>query len=315
MKVIRNFLWCTLITVSAQAYIYEIRVVRGWDETQARYQYLIGLSDFHDKIDAANKTQMDTLKAAFTQCCSRDPKIIVEDISSKGSQGRMCCGNFFVESHGGILGGLTEICKSCGVKDVDNIEYRYCRVTSLGPIINNLNGSLDSFPSSKAITIGSLLEEIDMFIAELTTFAQGGIVNNYYKTSVAQLFQEIAALQLRDHKEMSVADYIATHEKDAGRLALIRKLLTFDSTLLDVKMLHMLATCVGKDTVIAVAGGAHIGRVWDVLEQAGYERVYATNIKMMKETDPAKCVGCTMTDKNCCLKPEPIDISPINQFI
>jgi len=315
---LHNFLFIIMsltMPVLLQSYIYEIQVLRRWDESQRRYQYFIGLSDFHDKTNEANNDQINTLKTSFSRINQQNPKIIVEDISSPGSQGRSCCGNFFVNAQGGILGGLAQVCTSCGLNDVENVEYRYCRVTSLGPIINNLQGPLETLISSTSITIGSLLEEVDALCREIDQYRDSDVVMDYYHGSCKELNQEITALKLRDHKELSVANYVARYEKDSDRLSLVKRLLTFDSTLFDVKMLHTIVHTLNKQTTICIAGGAHIGRVFEVLKKIGYEAMYGSEIQMTKEYDPAKCLGCGMISKDCCLRPTPIDVSILNRFI
>jgi hypothetical protein len=304
-----------LLGYSLQGYIYELKVLRRWDDAHKRYQYFIGLSDFHDKTHVANKQQRDFLTNLFKRCAEQNPKIIVEDISSHGAQGRMTCGRFYVDSHGGILGGLTKVCQSCGIQDVDNIEYRYCRVTSLGPIINNVHTDLKSIPSSANITVNALLQEVDAMISEIKEYDDGDHFNKYYHNMLAGIKKEVQQLKLSEYEQLSVADYLHHNQSGKDRFEFVKKLLTFDSALLDAKMIHHINGCTDSATIIGIAGGAHIARVSDELEKAGYELIYSSKVTMMRESDPRKCIGCTMVDGTSCLKPRPIDISIINRYI
>ena len=47
-----------LLPVGSAAFIYEVKILRKWDNKYSRYQYVIGFSDFHDKIHEKNKMQV-----------------------------------------------------------------------------------------------------------------------------------------------------------------------------------------------------------------------------------------------------------------
>lgn len=304
-----------LVGCSLQGYIYELKVLRRWDTERNRYQYFIGLSDFHDKAHGANKQQKELLTQFFKRCAQQNPKVIVEDISSHGSQGRMTCGRFYVDSHGGILGGITQVCKACGIHDVDNIEYRYCRVTSLGPIINNVYADLTAIPSSSTITVDRLLQEIDDIIAEVRGYDDGAQLTSYYQRLLVDIEHEINRLKLPEQRELSIAQYIHCNQPNKDRFEFVKKLLTFDSALLDAKMVHHINSCHNNASIIGIAGGAHISRVSEEFEKAGYEVVHSSKVTMMKEVDPRRCIGCTLIEGSCCLKPRPIDLSIIDQYL
>src|SRR5579872_576077 len=138
----------TMLTACSVGYsfIYEARVLKKWDPATHEYRFFIGLSDFHDKAHEATGRQLEALEQLLSSCNKNKTRIMLEDLSSRGSQGRHTCGRFVINSRGGILGGLVQKCQE---KDllVDNVEYRYCRVSSLGPVLNNLKENVHAFPS------------------------------------------------------------------------------------------------------------------------------------------------------------------------
>lgn len=302
------------------AYIYEVKILRRWDEEKNRYQYVIGLSDFHDKIHAVNQQQLDYLTGLFRRCVAQQPKIVVEDISSPGFMGRMTCGRFYVDSRGGILGGLAKVCQDAGMCHVDNIEYRYCRVTSLGPVVNAASVDIAKIPSTATITIGDLLYEVEELSAEIMRYHDGRSPDKLYAEILKESKNEIARLKLSEFKCISVAAYVARHLPNNNRPEGIKRLLTFDSALLDAKMLHQIYNFHESETVLAIAGGAHIARVSDMLESVGYELMHTSKVTMMHETDLQKCVGCNIIDGKCCdgkccLRPHPLDITVVDEYL
>ncbi|MCL4229411.1 hypothetical protein KJZ61_01825 [Candidatus Dependentiae bacterium] len=309
--------WTTALVTGmmAQAYIYEIKVLRRWDAQSLRYQYVVGLSDFHDKIHAINKQQLDYLIGLFRRCASRNPKVIIEDISSPGCMGRMTCGRFYVDSRGGILGGLAKICQDAGICHLDNVEYRYCRVISLGPVASSSTTDPATIVSTAAITIGDLVVEVEELCAEVRRYNDGTALNKVYEEILKGCTKEMSRLRFMESKHLSVAAYIARNLPMRDRFEGIKRLLTFDSTLLDAKMLHQLYNFHESDAVLAIAGGAHIARVSDMLQLAGYELIHTSKVTMMHETDLQKCVGCNIIDGKGCLKPCPLDITIVDEYL
>lgn len=290
------------------AYIYEVKVLRMWNAGSQKYHYFIGLSDFHDKTNNSSPSQLNKLEQLLASLDKKNTKIIIEDLSSKNVQGRKECGQFFVNSRGGILGGLTEKTKNMGL-DVDNIEFRFCRVSSLGPVLNNLSAQLDSFPSAMQLKIGTLTDEIMNEIKEIYRYSDGYALNKIYDSSAKEVVSAIRQLHLDAAQSLSVAQYLTNYSNNHNRLELLKKLLTFDSSLLDVKIAHVALQSKDKNKVIAIAGGAHIARVCQLLTAQGYNAVDSTKITFAREHDLHRCLGSHIVDGAFCVKPESIDLT------
>lgn len=290
------------------AFIYEIKVLRKWDANRQKYHYFIGLSDFHDKSNNSSPSQLNKLEQLLAGLDKKSTKIAIEDLSSKNVQGRKECGHFFINSRGGILGGLTDKTKDMGL-DVDNIEFRYCRVSSLGPVLNNLSGQLDSFPSAMHVKISALIEEVMHEIKEIDRYSDGYALNKMYESSVREVLKAIKLLHLDVAQSLSVSQYLAQYSNNQNRLDVLKKLLTFDSSLLDVKIAHVVMQAQNnKDKVIAIAGGAHIARVCELLSAQGYSSIDSTKITFAREHDLQRCLGSHVVDGAFCVKPESIDL-------
>lgn len=296
------------------AFIYEIKVLRKWDAGRQKYQYFIGLSDFHDKVNNANQSQLGTLEKLLANLDAKKAKIAIEDLSSRNSHGRKECGHFFINSRGGILGGLADKGKDMGL-DVDNVEFRYCRVSSLGPVLNNLSGQLDSFPSAMHVKISAIIDEIMHEIKAIDRYCDGYALNKIYDKSVKEVVDAIKALHLDSSQALSVAQYLAQYSHNQNRLDLLKKLLTFDSSLLDIKLTHAVVQAGDKDKVIAIAGGAHIARVCEILTTQGYRSIDSTKITFSREHDLQRCLGSHIVDGAFCVKPSPIDLAPFEKAL
>lgn len=295
-------------------YIYEIRVLRKWDGIRQKYQYFIGLSDFHDKTNDSTQSQLNKLEQLLVTLDKNKTALVIEDLSSKNSQGRQECGHFSINSRGGILGGLADKSKEMGLS-VDNIEFRYCRVSSLGPVLNNLNASLKDLPSAMHVRVEALVKEIMEEIEEIKRYADGHELNKIYAASIKDVLIAIKTLHLDIPHSLSVADYLAQHSTVHNRLELLKKLLTFDSSLLDLKLMHAVMQSQHKDKVIAIAGGAHIARVCQLLSSQGYNLVSGTKISFAREHDLQRCLGSHIVDGAFCVKPAPIDLKAFEKAL
>jgi hypothetical protein len=133
-RIIHHMLWSLslLFCMSSFSYIYEVRVLRKWDDVRKRYHYFIGLSDFHDKIDPSNQTQLKKIQDILAKADKSSTKVAIEDLSSVNNNGRASCGRYMVNSRGGVLGGLAQSSRDAGL-DVCNVEFRYCRVVAMAP--------------------------------------------------------------------------------------------------------------------------------------------------------------------------------------
>ena len=73
---------------------------------------------------------------------------------------------YFINSKVGILAGLGNFCKENHIP-MQNVEYRYCRVVALGPVINNISSDPGAFPSTKRMTVSHLMQEIEQTYNDL----------------------------------------------------------------------------------------------------------------------------------------------------
>jgi hypothetical protein len=297
------------------AYIYEIKVLRTWRPEKQRYHYFIGLSDYHDKTHPANKMHVAAIEDALSRCKPTALKILVEDLSSSATHhDKTRCGNFAVNSRGGVLGGLATRCQAKGF-DVDNMEYRYCRVSALGPVLNNLHSCPHDFPSVQQTPVIHLAQEVDAVMTEIEQYDDGKELNKIYKQSLHQAAPALKHFKKNAHAQLSVAEYLDMHSSAQERLEFLKHLLTFDSSLIDIKMVHAVLNAQACSHVLAISGGAHISRVSELLEMVGYEQVYATTVQLYKEYDLKKCVGSTIIDGSYALRPESIELDMLKSYL
>ncbi len=301
-----------MTSLSCLAYIYQVHVLRRWDKKHNHYQYFIGLSDFHDKSHAINKQHRYYLEHRLLDD-RRSTKVIVEDLSSTNNNGRRTCDCYAINSRGGVLGGLASVLKRSGV-DVDNIEYRYCRVVSLGPLINNIHAQVDSFSSSNTLHIDALYGEVMREIDSIRSYADGRVLNSRYKRTISGVMRALRRLRLDRYQKMSIAEYCAKCIKSSNRLDVLQKLCTFDSGLLDVKLVHSVIAAQNKSHVFAIAGGTHIKHACALLKHAGYETVFVSKLTSQCKCDLSRCLGSHIVEDVICVNPEPIDISIIAKF-
>src|SRR5438067_12099514 len=139
-----------MIYLPCCAFIYRIDILQP---TNSKDQYILCLSDFHDKTHPATHPQQKYLDSLLDQLVKKNAYVLVEDLSSPNTKsGITGCGSFSVDSRGGILGGLTNTCKEKQIP-VENVEYRFCRVAAFGPVLNNPNKSPSSLESTHKITV------------------------------------------------------------------------------------------------------------------------------------------------------------------
>lgn len=305
---------CALSYLRSFAFVYEVKIMRKWDAEHNRYHAFIGISDFHDKTHAINGVQLTKIKELLGKCDKNDVKIAVEDLSSPNNSGRFACGRFFVNSRGGILGGLADESRALKI-DVLNPEHRYCRVVTLGPVLNNLKEPLDKFPSATMTPMAALVQEIGDVVNEIRTYEDGFVLKKIYEDSIKDVIKQLQALHLDKHINVSVAAYLHAHSQEHNRLDLLKRLLTFDSGLLDLKLVHSVISSKNKAKYVAIAGGAHINRTCELLAKVGYEPVQTTKVTYMKEHDLQRCLGSNIIEGAFCVKPQPISIDFLQELI
>lgn len=297
-----------------QAYIYEIKVLRKWDAQQKCYRFFVGCSDFHDKVHSANEEQRPVVESLLVAQDPRKIKVIVEDLSSKNNKGCKSCGPFYIQSKVGILAGLGDYCRQKGIA-CENVEYRYCRVASMGPIINNLSVSPHMFPSTRSLEVGCIVDEIENTIKDLRLHVSHPALKQVYADEVKKIRIIFEKLRLTQHRSASIADYIHASSTKDNRVDVLKHLLTFDSGLLDIKMTYEILHAKEHDRVIAFAGGTHINRVSELLKKIGYEEVDSTKLSYKKMPDVSKCLGSNIVDGAFCVKPAPLPVKTIQKYL
>ena len=299
-------------SVETQSFIYDVVVMRKWDA--GRYRYFIGLSDFHDKKHKSNVAQLADLKKIFSRCSAENLKIGSEDVGSASVDRPASCGRFFVLSKGGVLAGFSEMCKSLDL-NFTNFEYRYCRVAALGPVLNNLQADLNSSPSVRATHVADLIAEIETIFRELLAYQDIALLKDLYAHCIRKMKRMMEELSMYRFARMNVSDYLAAITKPENRLATVKKLLTFDSVLLDLRLLHDVVASENIPSYLAIAGGSHIIRVAKFLSKLGYEKVHGADPKFVKEFNLEKCLGSNIVDGQYCRRPKPVDINLISDFL
>lgn len=300
-----------LVSLPVHPFIYEVVVLKRWHQQCGTYQYFIGLSDFHDKEHGANTRQLADIERYLEDQNRATTKVIIEDLSTGPDGGHGSCGQFFINSRGGILGGLAQRCHNKGLR-VDNIEYRYCRVASLGPVINNLDKHVHEFPSACGVTVHDIAYEIYKALEEIVNHTGSEVLASCRDTAVQEVQPYMRKLRLARNSECSVADYLQAATQD--RSEFLKQLLTFDAVLLDLKLAHSVVTTHDCTNIIAIAGGSHIRRVKEILQEAGYHLVYETPVDYNREYDLRRCKGTNIINGLFCERPEPVDLKILNQF-
>lgn len=291
-------------------FVYEAKILKNKDKNQQ----FIGLSDFHDKVHPVTKKQLTKIETWLGQCDKEQTKVLLEDLSSKGSAGRNSCGRFKVNSKGGILGGLTEYCQARNLL-VENVEYRYCRVSALGPVLNDNYTCTSQIHSVNTISVACLVKEIQDIIHEIQGYDDGKALAAYYQKNIKEVESELKKLSLDYSNTMSVGHYLTLYSHQKNRLDVLKRLLTFDSSLLDLKLIHLVVNAPQRK-VPTIAGGSHISRVADALvKYAGYEVEYSTPVRYDREHDVKKCLGSAIIDDNFCMRPQPIDLAILDRYM
>jgi rhodanese-related sulfurtransferase len=296
----------------SQNYIYRIDILKP---TTKESPLILCLSDFHDKTHPETGPQQVYLDKLLDQLAEKNTFVIVEDLSSPNTKtGLTGCGNYSIDSRGGILGGLSTTCKQKNIP-VENVEYRFCRVAAFGPILNNLSKSPNSLDSANKINIGTIYREIKRAIERIQTFQDGSAIQKYYNQNINQVLNELTRLQVQGTSQLSIAEYLQKNSTPQMRLETLKKLLTFDSGLLDTSFVHAVLQSHDKDIILIVAGGAHINNVCELLEKNGYRRIYNTPVGYFQERNLDGCIGSRIIDENYCVKPKATDLRALDKFI
>lgn len=295
-----------IMATSMHAYIYQAVVMKKWHHDLQRYHYFIGLGDFHNKKSPINASHRKQLHTLFANVDTADFKIFTEDLSVANMDGNFSSNGFFINSRGGVLGGLTQTSRLFGI-ETDNLEYRYARVCALGPVLNNLKKSPFAFASTRKIRIRDLTIEIHDAIDQIASFRDGSILNNWYQEQSAQITQKLRDFYWPSCQDATVAEYLTCMNKPM--LPLLNKLLTFDASVLDMKMVHEIVQNDRVERICAIAGGSHIDRASKALKKIGYTSVFETKPVFQRETSID--VGSVIRSRK---KPQPIALDTLQKF-
>jgi len=310
---IKTVIYSLLATCTpCHTFIYRIDALRPIDKQQP---LVMCLSDFHDKTHPETHPQQAYVNNLLNQLVKKNAYVLVEDLSSPNTQtGLTGCGSFSVDSRGGILGGLSATCKQKNIP-VENVEYRFCRVAAFGPVLNHPNQSLNSLESAKRINIDAIYAEIKQAIERIQQFSDGPDLQKQYAQAIDHVLNELIDLHLSGKSHASIADYLTQQTNSVVRPNTLKRLLTFDSGLLDMSFVHGVLQAHDKNIIVIIAGGAHISNVCELLEKNGYKRIYNTPVAYIQEHNLNGCIGSRIIDENYCVKPQAVDLHAIDQFI
>ena len=283
--VIRNSFILAILMVANNCfgYFYCVYAAKKRINNNTAPQYIILLADYHDKTHPINKEQRAYLESLLQRCRNKKVKLIVEDLSSTNNDGRMICCKYGINCADGVLGHLAHKARSCGIP-VDNVEYRYCRVASIGPLINNLHADPHSFKSSATITLLSLYKEIINEIEKIKRYDDGKTLNTFYKQVIADVHNMLSKMKLCCiDRKISVAHHCTTLKHRTYRQEL-EKLCIFDSALIDINIMHAIVCC-DANLIFVVAGGSHIEQVYKWLKKMGYEAFFVVPHHRFKPVD------------------------------
>lgn len=260
-----------LLTQYSFGYFYHLCILETFAHTVP--QYIVLLADYHDKDHHANDEQRTYLELLLVKHCNKNIKLIIEDLSSVNNYGRMMCGKYGVNCTYGVLGHLANKARSFGIL-VDNVEYRYCRVASIGPLINNITSAPYSFKSS-CIPISSLYKEIINEIERIKTYNDGKKLNDFYTNTLISINNKLYDMHLEDENEKkTVADHCAQLKQKKYRDKL-EELCIFDSGLIDINIIHSIVCC-NAPIIFVMAGGSHIEQVKKILQKNRFRQVFST---------------------------------------
>lgn len=316
MKGFWLFAFCALFFgIHTNAYLYrdakgDIKVLRKWNAQTNRYHYWIGFRDFHDKHHKHNGMQRKRIEELLPCHHPEQVLVLVEDLSSPNDQGKLGCGSYFINSRAGILAGLGSFCKKNHVP-VQNVEYRYCRVVGLGPIINNIHADPHSFSSAKKLTLEHLTQEVEHAYTDLLLGSTSSEFKNYLISKTNEMQKQVEKFKHEAVAQKTVADYVKGQSSSANRLDLVKNMLTFDGILIGFKLADATIKAPDKEKIVAFAGGTHIDEAYDILQKVGgFEPISAE--KGPSSPELAKAIN---TSGVIAQKPDPISVELIEHYL
>lgn len=270
------FFFCSLMPSSLSAFIYEITVMRIPLSSDGSYYYFIGCSDFHDNSHAQALSQREQLLHIFDKANRLHTHIILEDLNSPNVHGKQGCKNFMLSCEKGVLAQLTQDLQRNGYR-AENVEYRFGRVIALSEFLKNVEINAQSNPynyaSACALRVDDILHEVDDVLEEIQKYRDGVLCNALYAAGCEKIKQSLKQFKFLQQKEKSIATFCLDNSTVANRLLFLKQLLTFDTDLLDFKMLHSIVGVQNKQCAVVIAGGTHIAHLSELLKNVGFEQV------------------------------------------
>ena len=273
-------------------------------------QLVVFFGDYHFKSHPANKSQRIYIESLLKRCVAAKVKLIVEDLSSVNNDGRMVCCNFGINCSEGVLGQLANKARALGVA-VDNVEYRYCRVAGVGPLLSNIQARPHAFRSSATIATSSLHKEVADEIEKIKKYDDGRLLNDLYRRTTSTVLTALSKIGFNKSK-VTVADYCTRLQCKQYRQEL-EKLCIFDSALIDMNIIHSIATSSEAPIIFVFAGGSHVEQVSFMLKRMGYESVLTTSAPAAPVL--RKVLNSDSTAVSSDIHPQPVDITIIDRFI
>jgi hypothetical protein len=223
---------------------------------------------------ALSKQALSISKSFLKACDPSTTKIIVEDLSSVNNDGRMMCCSYSIKGYGGLLGGIADMAREMRM-DVDNVEFRYCRVVSVGPLLHEASSKTGLSRASNAITMDIVLQEVFGEIEKIKKYDDGKFLNDAYKRAISSVGVMIKQLGFDRNKKQSVAEFCSVFNRgnDNEYLKNLEKVCVFDSALIDMNIMHSIAIAPEKAVIVVIAGGSHIEKMCDFLNNMGYEKI------------------------------------------
>ena len=301
-------------TVSVQGYVYDIKGLRKWHPEYKCYCYWIGCCDFHDKIHQASCQHRKKIEELLPMYNPADVLVVVEDLSSVNDAGCFGCGAYYINSRVGVLAGLGNFCKEQKIP-LQNVEYRYCRVVALGPIINNINADPALFPSTGKMKISTIIQEIERAQLDLLFYNPTAAFQAHITAQTNKVMGHMKKFNLMQDQEMTIAHYLQAHTTPLNRLEIVKDLLTFDGIFIGMKFAGATMNAPYKKKIIALGGGTHINEAYELLQKIdGWEPIAPHELKGIGVPVLGKSIG-TYFGNNYYAKPVPISLEVLEHYL
>jgi len=297
-----------VLEIRVHAFIFEVHSIKKSDHTKQGPEWVIGLGDLHDKKHPSSESQKKAIQHFLASLPKGQVKVLTEDLSSPAVCGRKGCGNFYINSRGGVLGGFTQDCKTEGLS-AENHEFRFCRVSSLGPVLNDTKADVASLVSTNTIKMADIHSEVQKEIDRIRSFNDGDVLTNAYDQNISETQKMLKKLRIMPDDQTSVAHYLKKNVSQDNRINFIKGMLTFDSELFDCKLAHAIKQEKDKKYMVIIAGGAHVKRVCDMLMKDGYHQHAVVISTRACVCDTQKCIRERSRMYNTCAAPQAIDLS------